>query len=129
MARGFLRSLDRGLEVNSAGTEPATEVHGMADKVMAQRGIDISRNYPKDVAGFMDKNFDYVITVCGGARENRPVFTGRVGQRVHMGFDDPAPATGSETEIMDEFRHVRDGIMERFKEFYEDQINVRENNL
>ncbi len=122
MAEGFLKSFDPNLEVYSAGTKPAEAVHPKAIEVMKEAGIDISGNDPERVDKFMDKDIDYVITVCGGARETCPVFTGTVGNQLHIGFDDPATATGSEEEIMAEFRRVRDEIREKFQEFYNNTI-------
>ena len=63
---------------------------------------------------FLDQTFDYVITVCDNARETCPVFMGRVNHRLHMGFDDPAEATGSAEEILAEFRRIRDEIETEF---------------
>ncbi len=122
MAEAFLQSFDAGLEVHSAGTEPSRSVHPMAIRVMLETGIDISENQPKNVALFLRENFDYVITVCGDARESCPVFPGRVKHRRHIGFDDPAAAGGTEDEILAVFRRVRNEIRERFFDFYE-QLN------
>lgn len=122
MAEGFLRSFDGALEVFSAGTAPAGAVHPKAVQVMKEAGVDISEHYPKAVKEFMDKDFDYVITVCGGARQSCPVFTGRVRDQIHIGFDDPAKAAGREDEIDAEFRRIRDEIREQFLRFYKDNI-------
>ena len=123
MAEGFLKSFDPELEVFSAGTAPADEVHPKAVKVMRELGIDLSSHRPQQVDEFLDQMFDYVITVCGHAQENCPVFTGLVKQQVHIGFDDPAEATGTEGEIMAEFRRIRDEIKERFFSFYLEKIH------
>ncbi len=125
MAEGILRSLDSGLEVFSAGTHPSGEVHPKAIKAMAEIGHDISRHYPKKTDEFLTQEFDYVITVCGGAKESCPVFSGKVANRRHIGFDDPAEAVGSEDEIMAVFRRVRDEIIERFSAFYKEEIASR----
>ncbi len=119
MAEGFLKSFDDGLEVYSAGTNPSSQVHPNAVQVMAEAGIDISGGYPKDVAQFIEKPFDYVITVCDNAKETCPVFMGEVEENLHIGFDDPAEATGTKEEILSEFRRIRDEIKERFGEFYQ----------
>jgi len=95
MAEGFLKSFDSSLEVYSAGTHPATKPNPYAVEVMAEKGIDISANQPKSVDLFVDQPFDYVITVCDGAKEVCPVFTGKVEHRLHIGFEDPADATGT----------------------------------
>lgn len=119
MAEGFLKSFDDVLEVYSAGTEPSEKVHPNAIQVMKEIGIDISKNYPKSVDEFLDKEFDYVITVCGGAKESCPAFSGKVKNRLHIGFDDPADATGTEEEILSEFIRIRDEIETDFRDFYE----------
>lgn len=122
MAEGFLRSFDHELEVFSAGTFPATTIHPYAAKVMDEIEIDISSQFPKNVERYTSQPFDYVITVCDNARENCPVFWGAVRHRVHIGFDDPAMAVGSEEEVMSVFRRIRDEIHHRLYAFYEDVI-------
>lgn len=122
MAEGFLRSFDPGLKVYSAGTDPAESVHPLAIKVMLELGIDLSNNKPKHVDGFLETNFEYVITVCGGAKESCPSFTGNVKHRLHMGYDDPADAKGSIEEKMKVFRRVRDEIRNGFKKFYDNNL-------
>jgi len=122
MAEGFLKSFDPKLEVYSAGTRAEKQVNPNAIKAMAEVGIDISRQYPKQVDIFLKDTFDYVITVCDGAKEVCPIFTGKVNHRLHMGFDDPAAAKGSEEEIMNVYRRVRDEIKEHFKKFYIENI-------
>jgi len=122
MAEAFLRSFDDRLDVSSAGTEPAEQVHPLTIKVMQEKGFDLTDKQTKHVSEFIRDDFDYVITVCGGARETCPVFFGRVKQPLHMGFDDPAAATGSEQEILAVFRQVRDEIYAEFKEFYVTEI-------
>ena len=117
MAEGLLKSFDDKLEVYSAGTNPSSRVHSKAIRVMKEVGIDISQNVPKNVDRFLDQSFDYVITVCDNAKETCPVFTGKVKHRLHIGFEDPTDATGTEEEIIAVFRKVRDEIKERFKEF------------
>jgi arsenate reductase len=122
MAEGFLRSFDSSLEVNSAGTKPENEVNPRAINVMNEKGIDLSQNFPKKVDEFLDQSFDYVITVCDSAKETCPVFMGNVTNRLHIGFDDPAGATGTEQEILKKFREVRDQIQENFYSFYQNRI-------
>ncbi len=118
MAEGFLKSFDANLEVHSAGTEPSTEVHPKAVEVMKELDIDLTDNYPKKVDEFLKDEFDYVISVCGGAKESCPTFLGEVKNSIHIGFDDPADATGTEEEIYSEFRRIRDEIKRGFYKFY-----------
>jgi len=121
MAEALLESFDNTLEVHSAGTEPAARVNPNAVKVMSEIGIDISQNQPKLVDQFLGENFDYVITVCDHAKETCPVFFGNVKQRLHMGFNDPAEATGSENDVLAVYRRVRDEIQAQFYQFYNNQ--------
>ena len=117
MAHGVLRHLYPEAEVCSAGVRPASEVHPLAIKVMAEIGIDISCHYPKNVSQYLDQSWDYVITVCGGAKENCPSFAGKVGKCVHIGFDDPDSFAGREELVIDEFRRVRDEIRTEMEKF------------
>ena len=126
MAHGFLQSFDKYLEVHSAGTKPAEAVNIRAVQVMKEVGIDISSHAPKNVTEYLNEEWDYVITVCGGANETCPMFTGKVNHRLHIGFDDPSDALGTEDFVMGEFRKVRDKIKQAFAEFYITQILKRE---
>jgi len=122
MAEGFLKSFDSRLEVDSAGTNPALQANPFAVAVMDEVGIDISQNKPKSVDLFLSDSFDYVITVCDNARETCPFFLGKVKNRLHMGFEDPADAVGTTEEVMPVYRKVRDEIKEGFHAFYMEQI-------
>ena len=122
MAEGFLKSYDSALEVHSAGTRPAEKVHPFAIQVMKEVGIDLSSHYPKSLNAFLDRPFDYLITVCDNAKESCPIFTGKVGQRLHLGFEDPAEASGSEEEVLAVFRRVRDEIAARFRTFFDEEL-------
>jgi len=120
MAQGFLQSFDKKNEIFSAGTFPALRVSSNAIKVMGEAGIDISKNLPKNVSQYLNVEWDYVITVCDDANETCPVFIGKVKHRIHMGFEDPSNATGSEKFVMNEFRRIRDEIKTQFLKFYND---------
>lgn len=124
MAEGFLKSFDPAIEVYSAGTEPSEQVHPKAVIVMKELGIDLSDHRPQKVDEFLSETFDYVITVCGHAQENCPVFLGEVKHQVHIGFDDPAEANGTEEQILGEFRRIRDEIREDFYRFYKDNMKL-----
>lgn len=118
MAEGFLKSFDKNLEVYSAGTKPAERANPYAIKAMNEIGIDISNGIPENVDKYISQSFDYVITVCDNAKETCPVFMGNVKHRLHIGFDDPADAVGTEEEVMPVYRRVRDEIKRDFYEFY-----------
>ena len=122
MAEGFLKSFDQELEVFSAGTKPSPQVHPKAIQVMNEIGIDLSKNFPKMVDQFLNDSFDYVITVCDNAKETCPVFIGKVGKQLHIGFEDPADAIGTEEEILSVFRSIRDEIKNDFYKFYSEIV-------
>lgn len=122
MAEGFLKSLDSGLVVYSAGTAPGRQVHPLAVQVMKEAGVDLSLQTPKPVDRFVDESFDFVITVCDRARETCPLFRGTVNHRLHLGFDDPAEAVGTPEEVIAVFRRVRDEIFTEFRALYTRRI-------
>ncbi|MEA3317250.1 MAG: arsenate reductase ArsC [Bacteroidota bacterium] len=122
MAEGFLKSFNKNMLVHSAGTNPNNNVHPIAIEVMNELNIDIKNNIPKSVNEFLTQSFDYVITVCGGAKESCPNFTGNVKKRLHIGFDDPAEATGTKDEIKSEFIRIRDEINNNFSDLYNKKI-------
>ena len=122
MAEALLKSFDGQLNVQSSGTHIASEVNPKAIQVMNEIDIDLANHYPKQVDQFLNDNFDFVITVCDHAKEDCPVFFGLVKQQIHIGFSDPALATGSETEILNEFRLIRDQIKDRFQQFYQNEL-------
>ena len=124
MAQGFLQSLDNKIEVHSAGTFPSGRVNPKAIDVMAEAGIDISKNTPRSVNEYLNEEWDYVITVCDDANKTCPVFSGKVKHRVHIGFTDPSKITGSEEFILGEFRRVRDLIKKEFRNFYIKNLKI-----
>jgi arsenate reductase len=123
MAEGFLNSFDESLEVYSAGTKPAEKVNPFAVKAMKEIGIDISKGIAENVDKYLSQSFDYVITVCDNAKETCPVFVGNVKHHLHIGFDDPADAVGSEEEVMPVYRRVRDEIKRDFFNFYKNNLS------
>ena len=118
MAHGFLQSFDPNLQVFSAGTNPAGKINPKAVEVMKEVGVDIGDHAPHNVSEYLIEPWDYVITVCGGAKESCPVFTDDVKHRVHLGFTDPSDFKGSEADTHNEFRRVRDEIKDTFYKFY-----------
>jgi len=123
MAHGFLQSFDKNLKVCSAGTEASGKLNPKAVAVMNKIGIDISHHTSDSVDLYLGEEWDYVITVCGGANEACPAFIGKVKHRLHIGFDDPSHAVGTQEFIHSEFIRVRDEIKEGFWKFYNEVIN------
>jgi arsenate reductase len=121
MAEGLInRDFVGRIKAFSAGTEP----HGLNPKAvqaMAEVGIDISGHSSDHIDKYEGKSFDYVITLCGDANERCPLFFGGV-KRIHIGFDDPPRATGSEEEVMAVYRRVRDEIREQLGAFFRKEL-------
>jgi arsenate reductase len=113
MAEGILNAVygDR-YEGYSAGVTP-TKVDPYVVKSMAEIGIDSSRNRSKSIEEFRGENFNYVVTVCDGAREACPFFPGK--EIIHKSFEDPSQFKGSEEEILKQIKRVRDEISEWIK--------------
>lgn len=122
MAHGFLQSFDPSLTVRSAGTEASGHLNPKAVEVMKEIGIDISHHTSESVDLYLGGEWDYVITVCGGANEACPAFTGKVKHRLHLGFDDPSHAVGTPEFIQGENIRVRNEIREGFWKLYNEQI-------
>lgn len=122
MAHGFLQSFSKDITVCSAGTEASGQLNPGAVKAMAEIGIDISGHSSDWVDKYLNDEWDYVITVCGGANEACPTFTGKVKQRLHIGFDDPSDAVGTDEFIWSEYIRVRDEIKEAFHKLFVSKI-------
>lgn len=125
MAHGFLQSFDDKLKVYSAGTQASGKLNQKAVEVMKEVGVDISQHTSDDVNLYLNEEWDYVITVCGGANESCPVFTGKVKNRIHIGFDDPSEVRGTKEYIYSEFIRVRNQIEKSFLDFY--NANIKDN--
>ena len=110
MAEGILRNAASELiDVASAGSNPSGYVHPKAITVLDEIGIDISSHTSKHMNDFLDQDVHTVITVCGNADQKCPTYPGQF-HRHHWGFEDPAHAEGSEDEVMEVFRKVRNEI-------------------
>lgn len=120
IADGFLKALgSEQYEVKSAGLE----AHGLnprAVQIMQEAGIDISTHSSDVIDEETLSRADYIITLCGHANDHCPVVRNDKAERWHWGFDDPAKATGTEDEIMAQFREVRDSIKSRIEQFLKD---------
>jgi len=116
MAEGFARELGKGrIEARSAGLNPA-DLNERAVQVMKEVGIDISRQKSKPIDLELLRKMDVIITLCDNAAESCP-WTPPEIKRIHWSLKDPAKADGSEKEILDEFRRVRDEIKKRIESF------------
>jgi arsenate reductase len=110
MAEGLINHyLGESWQAYSAGTEPSGYVHPLAVKAMAELDIDISEGVSTSVDSFRTTRFDQVITVCDDANEKCPLWLAP-GIVTHIGFIDPAKATGTDAQKMNVFRRVRDEI-------------------
>ena len=116
MAEGILKALGSGQwKVQSAGII-SSYVHPRAIQVMEEIGIDISQQTSKAMEQFVNKKFDYVITLCDNAAKFCPAFRGQV-RRLHWPFEDPAGAMGTIEDRLAVFRRIRDGIKKKIEEF------------
>ena len=121
LAHGYLESFaaEKAI-VYSAGVE----THGVNPKaiaIMKEDGIDISNNISNNVLEYQNIDMDFVITVCDNAKERCPYFpTG--AKLFHYNFPDPAKATGTEEEIMDQFRSVREMIKQYCADFIKENL-------
>lgn len=120
MAEAFLKTLfPERFEAYSAGTQPG-KLNPFVVKAMGEVGMDISGNHTKSVDEFKGDKFDLVVTVCDQAKETCPYFPGALGY-LHRNFEDPSTFTGSEEEIMEKVRQVRENIknwvLETFGEY------------
>ena len=127
MAEGILKSVaGESLNVQSAGSNPAGYVHPLAIKALGEIGIDISSNSSKHMNEFLQQDVETVITVCGNADQACPVYPGQVN-RFHWPFFDPAKAEGSEEDIYEKFKTVRNEIQKVFTDYGKERIEELEN--
>ena len=113
----YVKKLKKDIEISSAGSNPAGYIHPLAVKVMKEKGIDISKNKSKSFSEIPLYELDYIITLCGDAKDNCPIIHGANIQ--HWGFPDPAKADGTDEEKIKIFREIRDKIEEKVKSFIE----------
>ena len=126
MAEGILKSVaGKTLNVQSAGSNPAGYVHPLAIKALGEIGIDIASNTSKHMNEFLKQNVETVITVCGKADQECPVYPGQVN-RFHWPFFDPAKAEGSDEDIYAKFQAARDEIQKVFTQYGEERIRLIE---
>ena len=124
MAEGWARHLKSDvIDAHSAGVWPVG-VSSKAIQVMAEAGVDISSHRSRHVSDFEGIDFDYVITLCGNARDQCPAFGGKA-RLVHVPFEDPTLAAGSPQQIMAAFRRTRD-LIRAFVECLPESLMCRE---
>lgn len=122
MAEGLVNhDLAGQVQAFSAGVRPS-RVNLRAIQVMAELGIDISRHRSKSVDDLAEKQFDLVITVCDRAQQHCPIFPGET-EVLHVGFPDPAQATGTEDEVLAVFRQVRDEIRRQLIHLLQEKLH------
>ena len=120
MAEGLMRKyFGEYFDVFSAGINPS-EVNSKAIDVMREIDIDISKHTSKSVNLFLNNFFDYVITVCNDAKETCPIFSGKVRNKLHWSFEDPADTKGTQNKILEKFREVRDLIKDKILTHFKD---------
>lgn len=121
IAEGYLRHFAEGkAQIYSAGVE----THGVNPKAIAtmrEDGIDISHHTSNNIDEYRNIYFDFVITVCDNAKERCPFFPTKA-QKLHYNFQDPAKATGTEDEIAEQFREVRQEIKDFCKSFADENF-------
>ena len=124
MGEGLLRHLASDkVDVFSAGSEPSG-VNSFALRAMRQRGIDISSHSSDHINRYLDREFDYVITVCDSAADNCPLFPGRA-MRIHWRFPDPAAAKGDDDVVLQSFISVRDGLEFKLREWLNSENRLK----
>ena len=122
MAEAFLRHFAGNLfEVFSAGLDPRG-IHPLTTRVMEEIGIPLANHFSKSVSEYLGKvHFGYLITVCAAAEDRCPASFPGISRRLHWPFDDPAAYTGSEDEMLQKFRDVRDEISRRIQNWLKEQ--------
>jgi arsenate reductase (thioredoxin) len=121
MAEGLINhDLAGQVQAFSAGVR-ATRVNPRAIQVMAELGLDISGQRSKSMDEFSEDRFDLAVTLCDQAQRECPMFL-NADRLLHMGFPDPAQATGTEEEILAEFRQVRDDIRRQMVPFLREEL-------
>ena len=124
MGEGLLRHLaGNRVDVFSAGRAPSS-VNPFAQRAMRERGIDISGHSSDHLNQYLDREFDYVITVCDSAADNCPLFPGRA-MRIHWSFPDPAAVEGDDGAVLNSFISVRDGLEFKLQEWLNSENRLK----
>lgn len=110
IAEGLVNHFGSNLDGFSAGTS-ITNVNPFAISVLSEIGIDITHHSSKSIESFMDRSFDYVVTVCDNAKETCPFYP-NAKEFIHIGFKDPSSISGTDEDILEAFRATRDKILE-----------------
>lgn len=123
IAEGYLRKFaGNSAEVYSAGIE-THGVNPLAIKTMREDGIDISTHTSNNINEYRNVDFDFVLTVCDNAKENCPYFPSQA-KKFHFNFPDPAKASGTPEQIMQEFTRVRELIKKYCRDFVDENVEI-----
>ena len=123
IAEGYLRKFaGNSAEVHSAGIE-THGVNPLAIKTMREDGIDISTHTSNNINEYRNVDFDFVLTVCDNAKENCPYFPSQA-KKFHFNFPDPAKASGTPEQIMQEFTRVRELIKKYCRDFVDENVEI-----
>lgn len=118
MAEAILRSYNNGLEIYSAGIDPAGHVSPVAIEVMAEAGISLEPHVPQHYSRFAHMEFDYLITVGDGTAEELKIPPIRYKRKIHLGFHNPYKNSKNKEEIRQKCREIRDEIQTELDYFY-----------
>jgi arsenate reductase len=125
MVHAFIYAFDPSINFCLAGIEASSELNQKAFKAKVNIGWNICHLISDPADKYLDDEWDYVISVCGGANENCPAFLGKVKRRLHIGFDDPSHVTGTDEFIWSEFIRVREEIRSAFYKFYIEEMKTQ----
>ncbi len=123
IAEGLVNHFGNDLKGSSAGTS-ITSVNPFAIAVLSEIGVDITHHFSKSIEDFMEKSFDYVVTVCDNAKETCPFYP-NAKKFIHMGFKDPNSISGTDEDILEGFRTTRDNILKWLQIQFPSNIEVK----
>lgn len=118
MAEAILKSMDKNLEIYSAGIQPVDHVSPIAIEVLAEIGVKLEQQAPKHYSEFMDIEFDYLITVGDGTLELLKIPPVKYKKKMHLGFRSPYKNFRNKAELTEKCREIRDDILEELDYFY-----------
>lgn len=128
MAEAFLKEFEPSVEVYSAGIKPETELFHYTSIVMKEAFIDMSGCKPKSIESYLYMNIDYLITLSNYSRDKCQKLQGKIKNRVHIPIEDPASIIGTEEEILEKYREIRNKIKYEMYDFYLNNISPGDSN-